>query len=296
MADSSPPLADSSPPPSPPGPRQPPPALAGPLSAPYAFPRHRLKRRLTQANKTPLVLVACGSFSPVTVLHLQMFEMTGRYVRDTDFDVVGSYLSPVSDAYNKPSLARARDRVAMCTLAVEADDANASIMVDPWETLRCDDAGRPVYTRTADTLRHFDYEINHVLGGIQAADGSRLDARIALLIGADVAMTMSDPNVWDPADIDVILGTYGAFIVERPAQTDIRKALRPLERYHKIWVVSSFYNDVSSTKIRAQLRNSEMVLDLPKPVFDYIRTHALYRDAGPNDQQDKKQHQGAAAQ
>jgi nicotinamide mononucleotide adenylyltransferase len=31
--------------------------------APYTFPTQKLKRRMTQPGKTPLVLVACGSFS-----------------------------------------------------------------------------------------------------------------------------------------------------------------------------------------------------------------------------------------
>jgi nicotinamide mononucleotide adenylyltransferase len=49
---------------------------------------------MAQANKIPLVLVACGSFSPLTVLHMQVLEMTERYVtKSTNLEVVGSYLS-----------------------------------------------------------------------------------------------------------------------------------------------------------------------------------------------------------
>lgn len=40
-----------------------------------------------------------------------MFEMASDFVRlHTDFEVVGCYLSPVSDAYKKDGLARAQDR------------------------------------------------------------------------------------------------------------------------------------------------------------------------------------------
>ena len=38
------------------------PTLDG-VQAPYTFPAQKLKRRMTQPGKTPLVLVACGSFS-----------------------------------------------------------------------------------------------------------------------------------------------------------------------------------------------------------------------------------------
>ena len=103
-----------SPPPSSPSPSATlsPPPTSAPAPAPpfpnppsYAFPHHRLARTTRSAHKTPLVLVACGSFSPVTYLHLRMFEMAVDYVRqNTDFEVVGGYLSPVSDQYKKPGL------------------------------------------------------------------------------------------------------------------------------------------------------------------------------------------------
>jgi len=41
----------------------------------YHFPTHRLKTKLQDDSRTPLVLIACGSFSPITFLHLRMFEM-----------------------------------------------------------------------------------------------------------------------------------------------------------------------------------------------------------------------------
>ncbi len=62
----------------------------------YTFPYSKLKRRTTQASADPLVLVACGSFSPVTLLHVEMFQMAAHYVqRNTNFEIVGNYLSPV---------------------------------------------------------------------------------------------------------------------------------------------------------------------------------------------------------
>lgn len=41
----------------------------------YQFPTQRLKARMSDGSRTPLVLIACGSFSPITFLHLRMFEM-----------------------------------------------------------------------------------------------------------------------------------------------------------------------------------------------------------------------------
>ena len=56
-------------------------------------------------------------------------------------------------------------------------------MVDPYETVNCDENGVPQYVPTAKVLRHFDHEINTVLGGIEGADGQMKKARIALLAG-----------------------------------------------------------------------------------------------------------------
>lgn len=47
----------------------------------YRFPTNKLRRGPLKEGKTPLALVACGSFSPVTFLHLRMFEMAYDFVR-----------------------------------------------------------------------------------------------------------------------------------------------------------------------------------------------------------------------
>ena len=116
---SSSPSRTSSPPPLPP-PSSPHPTstMVSPTPTPtfndppnYSFPSHRFNRVLRDSSKTPIVLVACGSFSPVTYLHLRMFEMAKDYVRqNTDFEIVGGYLSPVSDQYKKPGLINAHHR------------------------------------------------------------------------------------------------------------------------------------------------------------------------------------------
>ncbi|KAL1625961.1 Nicotinamide/nicotinic acid mononucleotide adenylyltransferase 1 [Neofusicoccum ribis] len=55
----------------------------------YEFPTRRLKNVLSDSGRTPLVLVACGSFSPITYLHLRIFEMALDWVRyNTEFEVI----------------------------------------------------------------------------------------------------------------------------------------------------------------------------------------------------------------
>lgn len=92
------------------------PAIVDPAS--YTFPDHRLRKVMDDPSKTPLLLVACGSFSPVTYLHLRMFEMAADYVKfSTEFELIGGYLSPVADAYGKAGLASASDRYVCSSLS-----------------------------------------------------------------------------------------------------------------------------------------------------------------------------------
>ncbi|TAQ87080.1 hypothetical protein B7494_g4602 [Chlorociboria aeruginascens] len=239
----------------------------------YTFPRHRLKLSQSDPSKKPLVLVACGSFSPITYLHLRMFEMVSDYCKfNTEFEVMGGYLSPVSDAYKKAGLAASTHRLRMCELAV--DQTSDWLSVDPWETIQSD------YMPTAKVLDHFEHEINEVLGGAERPDGSRVPIQISLLAGADLIQTMSTPGVWSEADLNRILGNYGSFIVERNG-TDIDEALTNLQPWKdKIYVVPQLvHNDISSTKIRMFLRREMSVQYLiPAPVIQYIQENNLYEE------------------
>jgi nicotinamide mononucleotide adenylyltransferase len=152
----------------------------------YSFPTGKLKSRMMQAGKKPLVLVACGSFSPPTLLHLRLFSLGGDHARvETDFEIVGGYLSPVSDAYKKMGLAPAEHRIRMCELAV---GSSKWVDVDPWEAVQ------PDYVLTAKVLDHFDHEINEVLGGVEDVDGNKVRVQIALLAGADLIETWVSPH------------------------------------------------------------------------------------------------------
>lgn len=50
---------------------------------------------------------------PNESVDLQMFELAEKYVKQSDpgFEIVGNYMSPCSDAYQKASLAPAHHRI-----------------------------------------------------------------------------------------------------------------------------------------------------------------------------------------
>ncbi|KAI0011158.1 nicotinamide mononucleotide adenylyl transferase [Xylariaceae sp. FL0662B] len=240
----------------------------------YTFPARRLQMQQENPDRIPLVLVACGSFSPITILHLRMFEMAKDYARiNTQYEVVGGYFSPVSDAYRKGGLAPAHHRVHMCELATE--EAPDWLMVDPWEAIQ------PEYSPTATVLDHFEYEVNQRLGGIYTADGeTRRPVKIMLLAGADLISTMSTPGVWAEKDLDHILGDFGAMIIERSG-TDVKEALANLRPWEDniIVVPQLINNDVSSTKIRLFLKRQMSVKWMtPHSVVGYMKHNGLYRE------------------
>ncbi|KZV66443.1 Nucleotidylyl transferase [Peniophora sp. CONT] len=249
----------------------------------YTFPHHRLVLDQRYEDRTPIVLVACGSFSPVTYLHLRMFEMAKDYIRqNTEFEVMGGYMSPVSDQYKKPGLLSATHRVNMCTLATE--QTSNWLMVDSWEAFQ-------TYQRTAVVLDHFEHEINDRIGGVRSPSGEERRVRVILLAGSDLIGTMSQPGVWSERDLDHILGKYGTFIIER-AGSDMDQATEALARWrHNIFFIPQLIqNDVSSTKVRLFLRRGLSVRYLlPGPVVDYIEENHLYTDeATSSDKRDEK--------
>jgi len=240
----------------------------------YEFPTHRLIPKLKNPNKHPLVIVACGSFSPITYLHLRMFEMALDAIREqTRFEVVGGYYSPVSDNYKKRGLASSSHRVRMCELACER--TSSWLMVDAWESLQ------PTYTRTAKVLDHFNEEINIKRGGILTSDGSKRGVKIMLLAGGDLIESMGEPNVWADEDLNHILGRYGCLIVERTG-SDVRSFLLShdimYEHRRNVLVIKQLiYNDISSTKVRLFIRRGMSVQYLlPNSVIRYIQEHGLY--------------------
>ena len=240
----------------------------------YEFPTHRFSTGLKDPNKLPLVIVACGSFSPITYLHLRMFEMALDAINEqTRFEVVGGYFSPVNDTYQKPGLAPSYHRVRMCELACER--TSSWLMVDAWESLQ------PTYTRTAKVLDHFNHEINVKRGGVSTATGEKVGCKIMLLAGGDLIESMGEPNVWADADLHHILGNYGCLIVERTG-SDVRSFLLShdimYEHRRNVLVIKQLiYNDISSTKVRLFIRRGMSVQYLlPNSVIRYIQEHKLY--------------------
>ncbi|MBN3319620.1 NMNA1 adenylyltransferase, partial [Atractosteus spatula] len=101
--------------------------------------------KMAYRGRVPLVLLACGSFNPITNQHMRLFELARDHMHQTGhYEVIGGIVSPVSDKYGKKGLASATHRVAMAHLALRTSDW---IRADSWES------EQPQWITTVTTLR-----------------------------------------------------------------------------------------------------------------------------------------------
>uniref|UniRef100_A0A8C1IRX3 Nicotinamide/nicotinic acid mononucleotide adenylyltransferase 3 n=2 Tax=Cyprinus carpio TaxID=7962 RepID=A0A8C1IRX3_CYPCA len=101
---------------------------------------------MSSQEKTKVVLLACGSFNPITNMHLRMFELARDHLEDTGrYRVVKGIISPVGDSYKKKGLIEASHRLEMARLATLNSDW---ITVDDWESQQLE------WVETAKVVRH----------------------------------------------------------------------------------------------------------------------------------------------
>ncbi|KAK2851273.1 hypothetical protein Q5P01_007549 [Channa striata] len=247
-------------------------------------------------NITKVVLLACGSFNPITNMHLRMFELARDYLEDTGkYRVVKGIISPVGDAYKKKGLIEACHRLEMARLATDSSDW---ITVDSWETLQSN------WVETARVARHYYEELmateqNNDDGDVVKCAKKRRkeenrfkgsshqkrtgSTRLMLLCGADVLESFGVPNLWKQEDIIEIMGCYGLVCITRSGG-DPHKFIHQsdtLWNYRKnIHVVQEWVtNEISATHMRRALRRGLSVRYLlPDAVLHYIHEHNLYND------------------
>lgn len=100
---------------------------------------------MDNSEKTEVVLLACGSFNPITNMHLRLFELAKDYLNGTGkYRVIKGIISPVGDAYKKKGLISAHHRVIMAELATKNSEW---VEVDTWESLQKE------WVETAKVLR-----------------------------------------------------------------------------------------------------------------------------------------------
>ncbi|XP_032725463.1 nicotinamide/nicotinic acid mononucleotide adenylyltransferase 3 isoform X1 [Lontra canadensis] len=231
-------------------------------------------------SRIPVVLLACGSFNPITNMHLRLFEVARDHLHQTGmYQVIGGIISPVNDHYRKQDLVAAHHRVAMARLALQTSDW---VRVDPWESEQLQ------WTETVKVLRHHHSELLRSLPRREGPDhgGARCTAPTAvpelkLLCGADVLKTFQTPNLWKDAHIQEIVEKFGVVCVSRTGHNpkEYISGSPILHQYrHNIHLAREpVQSELSSTYVRQALSQGHSVKYLlPDAVITYIREHNLY--------------------
>uniref|UniRef100_A0A6J0TK36 Nicotinamide-nucleotide adenylyltransferase n=1 Tax=Pogona vitticeps TaxID=103695 RepID=A0A6J0TK36_9SAUR len=239
----------------------------------------------------PLTLLACGSFNPITNMHLRLFELARDHLHQTGkYQVVGGIISPVNDNYGKQGLVTAKHRIAMARLAVETSEW---IRVDPWES------EQRHWSETITVLRHHYKELlksDHIrklpgennkpiekAAGPSLAPSFRVVPELKLLCGADFLKTFQVPNLWKKEDVLEIVSKFGLVCISRagsdPAQCITESELLKRYQYNIHLVKEWVRNEISATNIRQALRKGQSVKYLvPDSVIAYIKQHDIYTE------------------
>ena len=106
-------------------------------------------------EKNPAVLIACGSYSPPTIMHTRIFETARDHFAETNIQIIGGFISPVHDSYGKKDLVQAEHRVAMVKMALKSSDW---INLDEWEVRQ------QGWTRTRVSMDRMYSELNKEKG------------------------------------------------------------------------------------------------------------------------------------
>ncbi|KFM27235.1 Nicotinamide mononucleotide adenylyltransferase 1 [Auxenochlorella protothecoides] len=194
------------------------------------------------------------------------------------YDVLGGYLSPVSDAYWKEGLAPAAHRVAMAQAAAASSDF---VMVDAWE------AAQPHYTRTLVELQRVQAELGRAFsteerggaGVLASSAGPAPSPRAVLVCGADVLETMADPSLWRQDLLDALLSQHGVVCVTRGGARALSLLETPGTLLHqhagRVSIVQEpVPTDISSSLVRKELEQGRSVRYLvPDDALTHIYTH-----------------------
>ncbi|KAK9743072.1 hypothetical protein RND81_03G215100 [Saponaria officinalis] len=216
-------------------------------------------------GKRCVILVSTGSFNPPTFMHLRMFELARDALNSEGYHVIGAYMSPVNDAYEKKGLICAEHRIQMCQLACESSDF---VMVDPWE------GRQSTYQRTLTVLSRVK---NSLCKNGLVSEGS---LKVMLVCGSDLLESFRK-SFWIPEQVQDIVRDFGVACIRREGQ-DVEKIIfdDPILRENKnnIVVVDELIpNQISSTRIRDCVSRGLSVKYLTADeVIEYIHKHHLY--------------------
>nr|XP_027203475.1 nicotinamide/nicotinic acid mononucleotide adenylyltransferase 3-like [Dermatophagoides pteronyssinus] len=220
-----------------------------------------------------IVILGCGSYNPLTYMHLRMFEIARDFlIQKGSYEVVGGIISPVNDRYKtKKYLAPAKHRIEMIRLVLKKTLFGRPnwIRLDEWES-QLDH-----WCRTIEVIQYHHKILN---------SNNNDKIRLMLICGSDMFDSFNVPNLWDDNDIETIIKDHGLLVIFRNT-SDPWKTLRNSSKSHlllkyesNIHIIEHAPNAVSSTYIRDAIIKKESIRYLTDDsIIEYIEHHKLYR-------------------
>lgn len=252
----------------------------------YAFPSQKLKPAAEiPADKVPCIIATCGSYNPITLAHVDMFEGAKKQfeLKSASGELLGgkgvfagAFLSPVNDAYKKAGLASFPHRRKVCELALSE---HPWLSVDPWEGLQ------EAYVRSFVVLSHIRDECEKVYGR---------PCQLFFLCGGDLFETFYKPGCWELTLLEKIFQQFNLIVVARANSMDPLELMRQqtapltsekdpgfsvdLRKYEdKVTVIAMLDGEVSSTMVRKKLVAGEDASSLVHPkALEYILEQKLW--------------------
>lgn len=232
------------------------------------------------------IIIACGSFSPPTPMHLRMFEIAKDYFEmNCLYKVIGGIISPTHDSYGKQGLVPAIHRCAMIKLATRSSDW---IRLSDWEVKQSE------WSRTKLVVQYHKNYINNYLNSSNYNDenvpdwqpanlrSSRDEIHLKLICGADLLESFSVPGLWLDDDIEEIVGNHGIIVISRSGSNPEKFIFESdtLTKYRKnITLITNWVpNEISSSMIRRLVSRGESVKYLiDDMIIEYMKRHGLYK-------------------
>eukprot|EP00035_Acanthoeca_spectabilis_P023917 m.451557 g.451557 ORF g.451557 m.451557 type:complete len:278 (+) comp20171_c0_seq1:129-962(+) len=236
----------------------------------------KLKTKVA-AGRIPVVVVACGSYSPVTIMHLRILEDTRDYLNMGDkYEVIGGFISLTHDKYGKRTLAPMHHRINMTALAVADSDW---INVDTWECAQAE------WTRTARVLTD-RFAASTADVAVQIGDEAPQKGVIKVMFscGADLLESFTrikddGTPLWSFEDQELILRNGVAVVRRQGVNIDElleHHARMAAFRDNIVQFNAGSQNKVSSTLVRDLLcRGHSIKYLVPEGAHEYIYEHNL---------------------
>lgn len=200
-----------------------------PLNYKELTPKDKIKP--LKGKKKDIILVLTGAFSPIHLMHIKLLNNIKRDLETQGYNIVGGYLSPAHDAYNKFGLIQAYDRVELCEIAIKDSDW---IMCDKWE---CSQSG---FVMQDQVLQHIKDMFP--------------DVKVSYVCGSDLLGSMSIHH----------LLSFGVIC-------QIRPGYKPTFQHKNLIYCEIDVDDVSSSQIRSLLMKGEDIDKIVHPgVKEYL--------------------------